>query len=149
MIRPATADDLSSIHAIERGSFEVVWSAAAFADELLRPHARIDVLATHGSIVGFASYWLVVPGAQVAAEMHLLSIATHPDHRRRGIAARLLAHALAAGRAIGATLATLEVRRSNTPAIALYEHHGFATVHVRKGYYQNDGEDGLVMIAAL
>ncbi len=148
MIRPATRDDLAAIHAIERGSFAVMWDAEAFAAELALPHARVDVLVEAGRVVGFASYWLVVPGAQVAAEVQILSIATHPDHRRRGISSRLLVHALTAGRAIGATLGTLEVRRGNGAAIALYERHGFATVHTRKGYYQ-DGEDGLVMLATM
>ena len=148
MIRAATPGDLAAIQEIERGSFAVVWSDAAFAAELALPQARVDVLVDDDRVRGFASYWLVVPGAQHAAEVHILSIATHPSHRRRGIAAQLLLHALAAGRARGATLATLEVRRGNAPAIALYARHGFRTVHTRTGYYQ-DGEDGLVMLAAL
>ena len=149
MIRRATEADLAAIQAIEQGSFPAVWAAAAFAAELALPHARVDVLVEDDRIVGFASYWLVVPGAQHAAEVHILSIATHPTARRRGVAAQLLAHALGAGRAIGATLATLEVRRSNAAAIALYARHGFATAHVRKRYYQDNDEDGLVMLASL
>ena len=77
----------------------------------------------------------------------MLAIATQPDQRGRGIGAQLLAHVLAAARRAGCTLATLEVRRSNAPAIALYERAGFRTVHVRARYYQDDGEDALVMLA--
>jgi ribosomal-protein-alanine N-acetyltransferase len=53
------------------------------------------------------------------------------------------------GRVVGCTVATLEVRRSNTAAIALYERAGFRTVHVRSNYYQRDGEDALVMLLDL
>ena len=69
----------------------------------------------------------------------MLAIATHPDHRGRGIGARA-ARARARARAPRGRLqlATLEVRRSNRPAIALYERAGFATVHVRARYYQDD-----------
>src|SRR5690349_5151267 len=66
-----------------------------------------------------------------------------------GIAGRLLAHVLEVARAAGCRLATLEVRRGNAPAIALYEHAGFRTVHVRARYYQDDGEDALVMLREL
>jgi ribosomal-protein-alanine N-acetyltransferase len=84
-----------------------------------------------------------------SGELHVLSIATHPDHRRRGLAGLLLAHAIEAARAMRATLATLEVRKGNAPAIALYERIGFRTVHVRARYYADGDEDALVMTMAL
>ncbi|HVK89683.1 MAG TPA: ribosomal protein S18-alanine N-acetyltransferase [Kofleriaceae bacterium] len=143
-IEPATPGDLDAIHEIERHSFPKAWPRDAFEAELARPHARVDVLRDP-RVVGFCNYWLVT----ASAEVHILSIATHPDRRRAGLGAALLAHALDAGRAIGATLATLEVRRGNKPAIALYERAGFKTVHVRARYYQDDGEDALVMLASL
>lgn len=148
-IEPATTADLAALHEIERHSFPNPQSVEQLAAELARPHARLDLIRERGTPIAFASYWIVVPGAQHAAEVHILSIATHPDFRRRGLAGQLLGHALAAGRAVGAEIATLEVRRSNAPAIALYEAHGFSTVHVRPGYYQSNNEDALVMLASL
>lgn len=142
-IAPATAADLEAIHEIERHSFTVAWPRETFEAELVRPHARVDVAREGTALIAFCNYWLVHP------EVHILSIATHPDRRRAGVGARLLVHALDAGRAIGATLATLEVRRGNAPAIAMYERAGFRTVHVRTRYYQDDGEDALVMLAEL
>jgi ribosomal-protein-alanine N-acetyltransferase len=142
IIEPATAADLDAIDEIERHSFPVPWPKSTFAGELERDWARIDVVRDP-HVIAFNNYWLV------AGELHVLAIATHPDHRRKGIAGLLLAHALDAARAIGATVATLEVRRGNTPAIALYERAGFATVHVRQRYYQDDGEDALVMLCQL
>jgi len=145
IIEPATHADLDAIDEIEQHSFATPWPRSVFEGELTRAWARVDIVRMRpaGPIVAFANYWLV------AGEVHILAISTHPDHRRQGVGARLLGHALDQGRAIGATLATLEVRKGNRPAIALYERAGFATVHVRAGYYQDNQEDALVMLADL
>jgi [ribosomal protein S18]-alanine N-acetyltransferase len=142
-IGPATREDLDAIDQIEQHSFKSPWSRATFEGELLREWARIDIGRDGGRIVSFCNYWLVT------TEVHILAIATHPDFRGRGIATTMLAHVLEVARSTGCSLATLEVRRSNVPAIALYEHAGFKTVHVRARYYQDDGEDALVMLRAL
>jgi len=143
VIEAAAAGDLDAIDEIERLSFSAPWPRATFEAELRRDWARIDVARVAGHVVGFCNYWLVT------TELHVLAIATHPDRRRGGVGGQLLTHALDRGRAAGCNLATLEVRRGNTIAIALYERAGFKTVHVRKRYYQDDGEDALVMIAEL
>jgi len=142
IIEPATAADLDAIDEIERHSFKAPWPRSTFEGELARDWARIDVVR-EPAVIAFNNYWLV------AGELHILAIATHPDRRRTGIGGLLLAHAMTAARAIGATLATLEVRKGNRPAIALYERAGFKTVHVRQRYYQDDGEDALVMLCDL
>lgn len=141
MIRLATSDDLDAIEEIDRHSFPRPWPRSTFEAELARDVARIAVIDAP-RVIAFCNYWLV------AGEVHILAIATHPDHRRGGIGARLLAHALADGEATGCTMATLEVRRTNQPAIALYERAGFTTVHVRKRYYIDNNEDALVMTCA-
>jgi ribosomal-protein-alanine N-acetyltransferase len=137
VIAPATAADLDAIDEIERHSFPNPWPRATFEAELSRAGARLVVLRAP-AVVGFCNYWIVVD------ELHVLAIATHPDRRRAGIGGRLLAHALGEGRALGCACATLEVRRGNAPAIALYQRAGFRGVHVRARYYQ-DNEDALVM----
>jgi ribosomal-protein-alanine N-acetyltransferase len=142
-ISPATPDDLTAIDEIEQHSFKSPWSKQTFEGELLREWARVDVARQDDRIVAFCNYWLVT------TELHILAIATHPDVRGRGIGAQLLAHVLDVARGIGCNLATLEVRRSNKPAIAMYERAGFKTVHVRARYYQDDGEDALVMLRGL
>ena len=141
-LAPATLADLDAIDAIERHSFPQPWPRATFEAELTRAHARVTV-ARDPEVIGFCNYWLV------AGELHVLAIATRPDRRRAGIGRLLLAHALAEARAAACTLATLEVRRGNLPAIALYERAGFATVHVRARYYQDNDEDALVMVSQL
>ena len=137
--RRATAADLDRIDEIERHSFKSPWPRSIFEDELARDWARVDVAIVDGTLRAFANHWIV------AGEQSILAIATHPDLRGRGIARELLAHILDAARAAHCTLSTLEVRRSNAPAIALYERAGFRTIHVRTGYYSDDHEDALVM----
>ena len=139
---PATRDDISAIDEIEQHSFKSPWSRQTFEGELLREWARLDVGRLDGRIITFCNYWLVT------TELHILAIATHPDFRGRGIGTQMLGHVLEVARATSCSLATLEVRRSNKPAIALYEHAGFKTVHVRARYYQDD-EDALVMLRGL
>jgi ribosomal-protein-alanine N-acetyltransferase len=148
IIAPATLADLDAIDAIERHSFVRPWPRETFEAELTRDIARLDVARTH-LILGFCNYWVVPDPEARSGEVHILAIATHPDHRRAGTGAALLDHALAEGRAWNARLATLEVRRGNRPAIALYERAGFRTVHVRRQYYQDNGEDALVMLTEL
>ena len=147
-IAPATAADLDAIEDLERHAFRAPWPRSVFEGELTREIAHLDVgRATEapgaGRVIAFCNWWCV------AGEVHIHAITTHPDRRRAGIGAQLLAHMLAGGRAAGATTATLEVRRSNVPAIALYTRAGFHTVHVRARYYQDDNEDALVMVLDL
>ena len=148
IVVPATPADLDAIDEIERHSFARPWSRSAFEAELTRELARLDVARTT-AVVGFCNYWIVADPQSQGGEVHILAIATHPDRRRAGVAAALLGHALAQGRAAHCTVATLEVRRGNTPAIALYEHAGFRTVYVRAQYYQDNAEDALVMLNEL
>jgi len=142
-ISPATEADLASIDEIERLSFDAPWPHETFVGELAREWASIDVGRVEDRIVAFNNYWIVT------TEVHILHIATHPAERGRGYGALLLEHALAAAITTGCVLATLEVRRSNKAAIGLYERAGFKTVHVRARYYQDDGEDALVMLRGL
>lgn len=145
VIGPATRADLDAIDEIERHSFTQPWPRATFEAELTRSLARLDVARDPG-VVGFCNYWIVTD-PHGGGEVHVLAIATHPDHRRAGVGGALLDHALAQGRAAGCSIATLEVRRGNAPAIALYERAGFRTVHVRARYYQDNAEDALVMVS--
>ena len=72
-----------------------------------------------------------------------MNVAVDPDLRRRGIATALLSHVLE--RVHPDAQLTLEVRRSNAGAITLYESFGFRSAGVRRRYYQDNGEDAIVM----
>ncbi|MEI9953796.1 MAG: GNAT family N-acetyltransferase [Pseudomonadota bacterium] len=92
-----------------------------------------------GEPLAFALAW------SVADELHLLDMASHPEHRRQGHARALLSELLRYARRERKRLVLLEVRRSNEPAIVLYRSAGFETTGVRRGYYSDTGEDALEM----
>jgi ribosomal-protein-alanine N-acetyltransferase len=78
-----------------------------------------------------------------------LSLATHPSFRRCGHASLLLADATEYARAHGVGHVTLEVRPSNRSAVRLYERFGFTAIGRQPGYYDDDGEDAVVMVLAM
>jgi ribosomal-protein-alanine N-acetyltransferase len=91
---------------------------------------------------GYVIYWVI------ADEMHILNLAVHPVQRRQGIARALLTAALTQSRDQGAAVVWLEVRPSNTAALALYHSFGFEEIGVRPGYYTDNGEDALILAFA-
>jgi ribosomal-protein-alanine N-acetyltransferase len=136
--------DLDQVSDIERASFPTPWTRAAFCYEIEQNKvARCTVLRGRRGVVGYLCLW------EIGHEIHITNLAVHPEWRRRGVARRLLAAALAGGVARGVTLAFLEVRPSNTRALALYESLGFQVIGRRNGYYFDTGEDALVMEARL
>lgn len=86
---------------------------------------------------------------RAADEIHVIDIGTHPSHRRRGAARSLLLQLAAHARSLGSRVMVLEVRKSNRPAIRLYESLGFTVARVRRDYYADPGEDGLEMMLML
>ena len=141
---PMAVSDLDQVLDIERASFPTPWTRAAFCYEIEQNKvARCTAMRTRGGVVGYLCFW------EIGHEIHITNLAVHPQWRRRGVARRLLAAALAGGVARGVTLAFLEVRPSNTRALALYESLGFQVIGRRNGYYFDTGEDALVMEARL
>ena len=137
-----TVRDLPEVLAIERRSFPNPWSGGLFLQELRAPFSRV-VLArpcavTPAPVAGYLCRWLV------ADEVHVLNVAVDPAERRRGLGRRLVERVIDEGRACHARLLTLEVRRGNEPACALYAATGFTEVGVRRHYYGRD-EDALIM----
>lgn len=141
---PMAVRDLDQVLDIERASFPTPWTRAAFCYEIEQNKvARCTAMRARGSVVGYLCFW------EIGHEIHITNLAVHPEWRRLGVARRLLAAALAEGVARGVTLAFLEVRPSNTRALALYESLGFQVIGRRNGYYFDTGEDALVMEARL
>lgn len=145
LIQPLTPADLDAVVEIERRSFHTPWLRQAFEEEMARPWARVEVLrdVVTGRCVAFADYWLV------ADELHILNIATHPEARRQGHAARLLQHILELARRASYQTVELEVRRSNLAAQALYRRFEFQQVGMRARYYEDNDEDAIVMTLRL
>ena len=82
----------------------------------------------------------------MADQIHINNLAVRPELRGQGLASRLLAGVMAESARMGADSATLEVRRSNTPALRLYAKAGFTEAGVRRNYYTQPVEDALVLV---
>lgn len=140
--RPMTSFDLDEVVAIESLADPEPWSRSLLAAELDLPgdsnHWLVAESEATGSVVGFAGTMVM------ADEAHILNIAVHPDHRRRGVGRGLMTHVLEAGRERGAVATTLEVRSTNRSAIDLYSSFGFRKAGRRRQYYR-DGTDALIM----
>ncbi len=136
-IRPLAYADLPQVIAVERRAFATPWSLAMFVLELSKPSSICLAALSEKRIAGY----LVC--SRYADGWHLMNIAVDPVARRCGIAQALLEGLL--HRAGREEAYTLEVRPSNTPAIALYEQFGFRTAGIRPRYYQDTGEDAMIM----
>jgi ribosomal-protein-alanine N-acetyltransferase len=137
-VRRLTYGDLPAVLSIERRSFQTPWSLAMFVLELSKPSGIcLCVPGAHGGLAGY----LVC--SRYADVWHLMNIAVSPDHRRAGIATRLMEHLFE--EAGPSARFTLEVRTSNRSAIAMYERFGFRPSGHRRRYYHDNGEDALVM----
>jgi ribosomal-protein-alanine N-acetyltransferase len=133
-------DDLDAVLAVDAESFFRPWTRDMYEGELANPEVtRIFGIAVDGRVVGYCAAW-VLPG-----ELHINNLAILPVFRRQGLATALLAEVLAEAARLGCARATLEVRRSNHAARALYERLGFAVHGVRRDYYADPVEDALIL----
>jgi ribosomal-protein-alanine N-acetyltransferase len=137
LITRLTRQDLEAVRAILEPSDLHVDLEAELMREFALPWLIRATLS--GPPLGFLLAW------SVADELHLLELASHPEQRRRGFAAALLAKLLDYAREHKKRLVLLEVRSSNQAAIALYERFGFSTTGVRRGYYSDTAEDAFEM----
>lgn len=137
-IRRLSYSDLPQVIAVERRAFPTPWSLAMFVLELSKP-SGVCLAALHDEdLVGY------VICSRYDTVWHVMNVAVDPSLRRRRIATALL-EALLERVDDGAAQLTLEVRPTNGPAIALYERFGFRSAGTRPRYYQDNGEDALIM----
>lgn len=141
-IQPAIAADLDAICRIAEASFPTPWTRDAFLSEIGRPGVALDVLrpSIGADPCAFIHYWLVYD------EIQLHNIAVLPAHRGKGYALALMRDLIAVAQREHVVFASLEVRRGNTRAIALYQGMGFAPVGVRPRYYSDNQEDAIMML---
>lgn len=150
--RAVAGESLDNVAGLQHQSFTNPWSADAIGWELRETDvARLYVLeeevgpAGAGSeprrerLLAYCACWVIFD------ELHINSLAVAPDARRKGHARRLLERIFQEVVSEGVTAATLEVRRSNTAALALYESLGFQVEAVRADYYQHPREDALIL----
>ena len=144
-IRRLTFADLPQVVAIERRAFTTPWSLAMFVLELSKPSGICLAAETAGTDERELVGYLIC--SRYDTVWHVMNVAVDPDRRRHGIATALIAALLGEVGGAGGDgfQVTLEVRRSNTGAIALYERFGFRSAGVRRRYYQDNGEDAVIM----
>jgi len=145
---PMREEDLDEVLAIEKDSFSAPWPREAFASDLNHeesPHARSYVLRDAGGsgsgICGYLCFWMI------EGDLDIHNVAVRRSERRQGAGRIMVAMALEEAAREGCRRAFLEVRPSNQAAIELYKAFGFEPVGRRKSYYEDTGEDAIVMRA--
>ena len=144
-IRPMSLADVPRVYEIDTLSFSLPWSERSYRFELTENRNSSCWVAESvpgdqpGLLVGMMVNWIILD------EVHVATIAVHPDYRRLGIGRRLLAQGLLAARERGVIRAFLEVRRGNLAAQAMYRQFGFVESGERPKYYKDNNEDALLM----
>lgn len=133
--------ELDEVLKIEEQAYgEHHWSKDSFYGELSNDLAHYYCAYDQNkNLLGYAGSWRIIE------EAHITTIAVRPELKRKKIGEALLTKILKDCYDNGIKYITLEVRVSNTPAISLYEKYGFKSLGTRKGYYQNNNEDALIM----
>jgi ribosomal-protein-alanine N-acetyltransferase len=133
--------DLAAIETIERRSYPTPWSRSMFAGEISKP-SSICLGAFDAETHELLGYLII---SRYVDAWHVMNVAVEPAHRRRGIATALLDRLFELTAEDSRRGYTLEVRVSNSEAIALYERLGFQARGIRRGYYTDNREDALIM----
>ncbi len=139
-IREMSRHDIPAVATLEHAIYDSPWSVRVFYDELALKNRHYLVAEEGDVIVGYAGMLIV------ENDGHITTLAIDPETRRQRLGTRLMLALIAAALDLGVRHLTLEVRRSNLGAQALYERFGFAPVGLRKNYYPD--EDALVMWAS-
>ncbi len=133
---------LKGVMAIERQVYPRPWSPNLFLSEMNEMRNRCYLVARQGKdVVGYGGIM------SYGEEAHVTTVAVDPEHHREKIGTRLMYELIQEALRMGAQAVSLEVRVSNWGAQRLYSRFGFRPVGIRKNYYQETGEDALVMWA--
>lgn len=139
-IRKMTAEDVPAVAALDQISFSLPWPERSFHFEVTgNPASRCWVAEADERVIGMIVAWLFVD------EVHIATLATHPDFRRQGIAQKLLTYTLRYTHDEGAVTSFLEVRESNLAAQEMYRKFGYESTGRRKRYYKDNDEDAILM----
>ena len=140
ILRPAEERDVAQIAEIEKICFATPWTEDAIYKEIAsNPIAHYIVGEIDGIVAGYVGFW------QILDEGHITNVAVRPEFRGNHIGSALIAIMIEIGQQLGITRYTLEVRSSNEPAKALYRNFDFKEAGLRRGYYEDNGEDAVIM----
>ena len=133
--------DVPQVHVLEQATFSVPWSRQSFVDEMEKNAcARYLVGEQSGEIVAYAGAWMVFE------EGHITNIAVKKELRGQGFGTKITSALMQYAANLGVEYLTLEVRKSNLAAQAMYLKLNFVEVGVRKRYYEDNDEDALLMV---
>ena len=140
-ISKLTKEDIDDVVKIEANAYgKHHWSKSSFYDEMANKLAKYYAAKTAaGELVGYAGTWHIID------EGHITTIAVKNECLRNHICEAIIHKIIEDCYKDMVKYLTLEVRVSNTPAIKLYEKYGFQSLGTRKGYYQDNNEDALIM----
>ena len=139
IIRKMNFGDVSAIAELEKVCFSDPWSENSIASEVENPLSYWLVAEVDGVVAGYVGSQTVLDASD------MMNLAVSPDYRRQGIGQALVKALVEHLQQNKVIALLLEVRVSNTPAIALYESLGFEQVGRRPRYYHNPREDALIL----
>lgn len=132
-------EHIEYLEKLEQVCFSMPWTRQQLISQLPDDNHLFLVILHDGQAVGYVGMMYVLD------EGYISNVAVDPQHRRKGLADRLIEETLSAAEKKELAFVTLEVRQSNVPAISLYEKHGFIKVGQRKNYYDLPKEDAILM----
>lgn len=150
-LQPLSLQQVSDAVELDRRCLGGLWTHDGYQREIHSPNSdllvlqqvqqqqRDDEAQNSSALIGLACAWAI------ADEAHITLLAVDPTYRQQGLGQVLLYTLLVLAWRRGLAWATLEVRISNQTAIALYQKFGFESVGQRRGYYQDTGEDALIL----
>lgn len=138
VVRKMGEKDIEAVASLEKECFSVPWSENSLREELSNPTARFYTLKNGGELYGY------IGANNICGEVYITNVAVSEKHRRRGFGKRLLKSLILQSRFENAAFVTLEVRRSNSAAVSLYEGCGFKQTGERKDFYTSPKEDALI-----
>lgn len=138
-ICPLEEKYIDSILYIENISFSDPWSRDSMEKELINEFARYVVIKKENAVIGYGGMWLILD------EGHITNIAVLPEYRGMGIGKIIVQSLIDICKNENIVALTLEVRKSNEPAIKLYSKFDFIAEGIRKAYYSNNHEDAIIM----
>ena len=140
-VSPMTKEDIDAVVEIEAEAYgKHHWAKSSFYDEMSNNLAKYYVAKLpDGKLVGYAGTWHIID------EGHITTIAVKKEYLRNHIGETIIHNIIEDCYKNNIKYMTLEVRVSNIPAIKLYEKYGFQSLGTRKGYYQDNNEDALIM----
>ncbi len=137
--REIQENDLDAVCRLEEETFSMPWKRQDFADMIDQDHLLYIVAIFDNIIVGGCGL------REIAGEGEITNVAVSKDYREQGIGFQMVSELLERGTKMGITAFTLEVRKSNTAAIHVYEKLGFQIEGIRKNFYEQPTEDALIM----